>query len=125
MITIRQQGDLSKVNNYFERLKEVIKFGKLDKYGRAGVVALASATPIDTGETASSWSYEIEHADDHASVIFKNSHVTERGVPIAILIQSGHGTGSGAYVQGIDFINPAIRSVFQQMADEVWREVTA
>ena len=84
MITFRQKGDFSKLTNYLERLKEAANIGVLDKYGKAGVAALASATPTDTGETASSWYYEIERQNGSASIIFKNSHVN-KGVNVAII----------------------------------------
>lgn len=123
MITFKQKGDFSKVTRYFERLKELMHFGILDKYGKMGVDALASATPMDSGETAGSWYYEIENKRGSASIIFLNSHVNE-GVPIAIILQYGHGTGTGGYVQGRDYINPAIQPMFDMIADDIWKEVT-
>ena len=95
----------------------------MDKYGRQGVEALSSATPRDTGLTASSWSYEIIRKHNSARIIFKNSNVTSEGTPIAILIQYGHATKNGAWVEGIDYINPALKPVFEGMADNIWREV--
>ena len=123
MITFRQKGDFSKLTRYLERVKEVIRRGDLDKYGRAGVAALASATPIDTGLTASSWYYEIEHSNGSAVISFHNSNI-QNGVPIAIILQYGHGTGTGGWVEGRDFINPAIRPIFDAIANDAWREVT-
>ena len=123
MITFRQKGDFSKLTRYLERVKEAVRLGVLDKYGREGVAALASATPVDSGATASSWYYEIKHTKSSASISFYNSHVN-KGVPIAIILQYGHGTGTGGWVQGIDYINPAIQPVFDRIADEAWREVT-
>jgi hypothetical protein len=123
MITFRQKGDFSKLTRYLERVKEVIRRGDLDKYGRAGVAALASATPIDTGLTASSWYYEIEHANGSAVISFHNSNI-QNGVPIAIILQYGHGTGTGGWVEGRDYINPAIRPIFDAIANDAWREVT-
>ena len=123
MIQIRQQGDFSKLNSFFEKCKEIFQHGELDKYGQRGVEALASATPIDTGKTASSWSYEIVHREGSSSIIFKNSNLTDIGYPIAILIQYGHGTKNGGYVQGIDYINPALKPVFEDMANEAYAEV--
>lgn len=96
----------------------------LNKYGRKGVEALAAATPKESGKTAESWSYEIEQNGSSASIVWKNSNVNE-GQVIAILLQYGHGTGTGGYVQGRDYINPAIQGIFQQMADDAWREVTS
>lgn len=123
MITFRQQGDFSKLTRYFERLKEAIKIGDLDKYGREGVAALASATPRDSGLTASSWYYEIENQNGSARIIFKNSNINE-GVPIAIVLQYGHGTGTGGWVEGRDYINPAIQPIFDKIAEDAWKGVT-
>ena len=123
MITFRQKGDFSKLTRYLERVKEVIRKGDLDKYGRAGVAALSSATPIDTGLTASSWYYEIEHSNGSAVISFHNSNI-QNGVPIAIILQYGHGTGTGGWVEGRDYINPAIRPIFDAIANDAWREVT-
>ena len=123
MITFRQKGDFSKLTRYLERVKEVIRRGDLDKYGRAGVAALASATPIDTGFTASSWYYKIEHSNGSAVISFHNSNI-QNGVPIAIILQYGHGTGTGGWVEGRDYINPAIRPIFDAIANDAWREVT-
>lgn len=123
MITFRQKGDFSKLNNYLEKAKEVIKLGDLDRIGREGVAALSSATPKDTGLTASSWYYEIERTSDSVSITFNNSNVN-KGVPIAIILQMGHGTRNGGWVEGRDYINPAIRPIFDKIADEAWEEVT-
>lgn len=123
MITFRQKGDFSKLTRYLERLKEVVKIGDLDKYGREGVAALSSATPIDTGKTASSWYYEIENKNGSATISFYNSNVN-KGENIAILIQYGHGLRGGGYVQGRDYINPAIQPIFDKIAENAWREVT-
>lgn len=123
MITFRQKGDFSKLTRYLERVKEVVKLGNLDKYGREGVAALASATPIESGKTASSWYYEIKNSNCSATISFYNSNVN-KGVPIAIILQYGHGTGTGGWVQGRDYINPAIQPVFDRIAEEAWREVT-
>lgn len=95
----------------------------LKKYGDLGVKALASMTPRDTGLTASSWYYDIEQSRDTITINWKNRNVN-KGVLIAAVIQYGHGTGTGGYVEGIDYINPAMRPVFQQIAEDAWREVT-
>ena len=123
MITFRQKGDFSKLTKYFERLKEVVKLGDLDKYGREGVAALSSATPKDTGFTADSWYYEIENKNGSVKITFNNSNI-QNGVPIAIILQYGHGTRNGGFVEGIDYINPAIRPIFEKIANDAWREVT-
>lgn len=123
MITFRQKGNFSKLNNYLERLKNVVKLGDLDRYGREGVAALSSATPKDTGLTANSWFYEINHEPGSVSITFNNSNIN-KGVPIAIILQTGHGTRNGGWVEGRDYINPAIRPVFDKIANEAWEEVT-
>lgn len=123
MISFRHKGDFSKFSRYLERAKNVVRVGDLDKYGRQGVAALASATPVDSGETANSWSYEIERTNESISIQFYNSNI-QNGVPIAIIIQYGHGTGTGGWVQGRDYINPAIRPLFDKIANDMWREVT-
>lgn len=124
MIRIRQKGDFSRATRYFQQLKSVHKKVNLDKYGEAGVEALASATPIDSGETANSWYYEVTYSNNKATLIFYNSHVND-GVPIAIILQYGHGTRNGGYVDGIDYINPALKPVFDKLAEDAWREVTS
>ena len=124
MISFRQKGDFSKLTRYFERVKEAVKLGSLDKYGREGVAALMSATPVDSGKTASSWYYEIDHSQDSASINFYNSNVN-KGVLIAIILQYGHGTRNGGWVQGLDYINPAMRPLFDKFAEDAWREVTS
>lgn len=123
MISFRQKGDFSNLTRYFERVKEAAKVGILNKYGRAGVEALSAATPIESGLTANSWFYEIEHDSESATISFHNSHIN-KGVPIAIILQLGHGTGTGGWVQGRDYINPAIQPLFDKIANEAWREVT-
>lgn len=122
MITFRQRGDFSKLTRYLEKAKEVVHLGDLDKYGRAGVAALASATPVDSGETARSWYYEIENKNGVVSITFLNSNINN-GVPIAIVLQYGHGTGTGGWVEGRDYINPAIQPIFDQIANDAWKEV--
>ena len=123
MIEFRQKGDFSKLTRYLERVKEVAKIGTLDKYGQMGVAALASATPVNSGSTASSWYYEIEHQNGSASITFNNSNIN-KGVPIAIILQYGHGTRNGGWVQGRDYINPAIQPIFDKIAEDAWKEVT-
>lgn len=123
MITFRQQGDFSKLTRFLERAKEAVRLSDLDKYGRAGVAALTSATPVDSGLTSQSWNYEITHKDGSTTISFTNSNINN-GVPIAIILQYGHGTGTGGWVEGRDYINPAIQPIFDQIADEAWKEVT-
>ena len=123
MISFRQKGDFAKLSSYLERVKEAARLGILDKYGKEGVAALSSATPKDTGETAASWYYTIEPKKGSASIVFNNSNIND-GVPIAIILQFGHGTGTGGWVEGRDYINPAIQPVFDKIAESAWEEVT-
>lgn len=123
MISFRQKGDFSKLTRFLEKAKEAVKIGDLDRFGREGVAALASATPVDSGLTASSWYYEIKHGKESVSISFHNSHIN-KGVPIAIILQYGHGTRNGGWVQGRDYINPAVQPIFDKIADNAWKEVT-
>ena len=123
MISFRQKGDFSKLTRFLERAKESVHAGDLDKYGQAEVAALSSATPIDSGKTANSWSYEITNKDGSVTITFNNSNI-QNGVPIAIILQYGHGTKNGGWVQGRDYINPAIQPIFDEIVDNAWREVT-
>ena len=104
-------------------MKEQKYLSALEKYGEEGVKALMAATPRDTGATANSWSYRIVKNKDSATITWTNSNTTESGIPIAVLIQYGHATGTGGYVQGRDFINPAMRPVFDKIAEDAWMEV--
>lgn len=124
MISFRQKGDFSKLTRYFERVKEAARLSILDKYGREGVAALASATPVDSGKTADSWYYEIERQNGSATISFYNSNIN-KGVPIAIILQYGHGTGTGGWVEGRDYINPAIQPIFDKIVHNAWKEVTS
>lgn len=123
MIKIRQKGDFSKVTKYFESLKSADRYKILEKYGKDGVAALASATPTETGTTANSWYYTIENNKGSASISFHNSNI-QNGVPIAIILQYGHGTRNGGWVEGRDYINPALQPVFDRIVEHAWREVT-
>lgn len=123
MISFRHKGDFSKCTSFLEKAKNAVRIGDLDRYGREGVAALASATPVDSGTTAQSWYYEINQTPGSVTITFNNSHV-HAGVPIAIILQYGHGTGTGGWVQGRDYINPAIQPIFDKIANNAWREVT-
>ncbi|UNI72581.1 MAG: type I neck protein [Chaetfec virus UA24_144] len=123
MIVVEAKGDFKKVDTYFKKLKKFEIKRVLDKYGKQGVKALASATPTRTGKTASSWEYKVKASRGLYSITWSNTNVN-RGVNIAIILQYGHGTRNGGYVQGRDYINPAMRGIFDQMADEAWREIT-
>jgi hypothetical protein len=123
MVEFKQKGDFAKLNRYLERMREVAKIGDLDKYGKEGVAALSAATPIDTGKTANSWSYKINRQNGSVSIDFYNSNFSN-GVPIAIILQYGHATNNGGWVQGRDYINPAIQPIFDKIAKNAWKEVT-
>ena len=119
-----QKGNFSKTEKFLERCKNLFKLGVLDKYGREGVVALSMATPVDTGKTAASWRYRITSTSTSLSIEWLNDNETKDGIPIVVLIQYGHGTGNGGYVMGNDFINPAIKPIFEKISDALWKEVT-
>lgn len=123
MISYRQKGDFSKTTRFLQRAKEVVRLSDLDRFGREGVATLASATPVESGKTANSWYYVIEHKNGSVKITFCNSNV-QNGVPIAIILQYGHGTRNGGWVEGRDYINPAIQPIFDKIASEMWREVT-
>jgi hypothetical protein len=123
MISFSHKGDFSNLTRFLERAKNGIRIGELDKYGREGVAALASATPFDTGLTAHSWEYKVSHGNGTVTISFDNTNI-QNGIPIAIILQYGHGTGTGGWVQGRDYINPAIRPIFDRIAEDAWREVT-
>lgn len=122
MISFRQKGDFSNLSSFLERAKESINLGDLDRYGKEGVQALSSATPVDSGVTASSWYYEIDRNNGSVSISFHNSNINN-GVPIAIILQYGHATGNGGWVEGRDYINPAIQPIFDEIANNAWKEV--
>lgn len=123
MISFRQKGNFAKTEKILKK-----SFGRnyrsiLEQYGKEGVAALSSATPKDSGETAASWNYEIIQNGSTISVVWNNSHIN-KGVNIAIILQYGHGTKNGGYVQGRDYINPALRPIFDKLAEAAWKEVT-
>lgn len=121
-ITFTHKGDFSKTEKFFNKLLGLDYLNVLERYGQRGVDALASATPKDSGLTAASWGYEIQHNGERSSIIFTNSNIN-KGCNIAILLQYGHGTRNGGYVQGRDYINPAIQPIFDQIASDAWKEV--
>ncbi|MCI8992297.1 MAG: HK97 gp10 family phage protein [Eubacterium sp.] len=122
-ITFRHKGDFSKTEKFFHCLLKLDYLNVLERYGRAGVSALASVTPKESGLTAASWNYEISHNAKETAITFTNSNI-HNGVNIAIILQYGHGTGHGGYVAGRDYINPAIQPIFDKIAEDAWREVT-
>lgn len=123
-IQLSSKGDFSKITKYLESLKEKLHITTaLEQFGEKGVRALSEATPVDTGETAGAWRYEIEQNKKGATISFHNDHINN-GVNIAVILQYGHGTGTGGWVEGRDYINPAIQPIFDEMAEKVWEEVT-
>ena len=124
MISVQQKGEFNKVTKFLRKMKERDAISLLNKYGQRGVSILADATPKDSGRTASSWSYEVESSAGRYNIIWKNSNIN-KGVNIAMIIQYGHGTRRGGYVRGIDYINPATQKVFEEMAEELWKEVVS
>lgn len=122
MITLKSIGSFDKTKRYLERLNEKELFDHLERYAKEGVEALSSATPVESHLTANSWGYEIVHNKEQTSIFWTNSNVNE-GVSIAIILQYGHGTGTGGYVEGRNYINPAIVPVMDKIADRVWKEV--
>ena len=123
MVSIRQKGNFVKLTRYLEKAKRNARPKNLEKYGREGVAALASATPVDTGLTARSWRFEITEANGVIKISFNNTNI-QNGIPIAIILQYGHGTRNGGWVEGRDYINPAIQPIFDKIANDAWREVT-
>lgn len=122
MIVIKQSGNFNNTERFLKGAKKLNIKTVLDSYGKEGVRALASATPVDSGLTASSWGYEISVSRGSYSISWTNTNVVN-GVPIAIILQYGHGTGTGGYVQGRDYINPAIKPIFDMIANAIWQEV--
>jgi hypothetical protein len=124
MITFTHKGNFRKTDKFLTKVSIASYLHIFEKYGRKGVEALASATPIDSGETKLSWAYEIKRRKNGITIIWTNAHV-EKGVPIAIILQYGHATKNGGYVQGRDYINSAIRPIFDSITNDLWKEVTA
>lgn len=124
MIVVEAKGNFKRLDAFLNKMSRGDLFKALDKFGRDGVNALASATPIDSGMTASAWNYEIRSSGGSWTITWSNSHIVD-GVPIAIILQYGHGTGTGGYVQGRDYINPAIQPVMDRIAENVWKAVTS
>ena len=122
MITIKHSGSFKKAEKFLNKMNRRDYMATLRKYGEQGVASLEEATPKDSGVTAGSWSYEIKHTPDGYTIYWKNSSRND-GVNIALLLQYGHATGWGSYVKGIDYINPAIKQTFKEMADALWKEV--
>lgn len=123
MITVKHKGSFKKSEAFLKRMKNREQFANLARFGPIGVAALAAATPVESSRTANSWEYEIIQKPGYYSIVWLNTHV-EDGVPIAVILQYGHGTKTGGYVPGRDYINPAIRPIFDQIAADMWKVVT-
>lgn len=125
MFTISSTGSPGKTDAYLAKIRNTNILDQLDRYGQMGVAALSNATPVESGLSAHSWYYKVARSGSSFSIEWHNSHVTASGTPVVILLQYGHGTGTGGYVQGRDFINPAMRPIMDQIANEVWKVVTS
>lgn len=123
MIEFKQTGDFKKTEKFLSLMKKIQYRNILNRYGKIGVQMLAAATPIDTGDTANSWSYDIEIKNGQLSIFWKNSNIQD-GVPIAVILQYGHGTKNGGYVVGRDYINPAMQPIFDDISNEAWKGIT-
>jgi hypothetical protein len=123
MISITQRGNFKLTETFFNRALTAEYLNALNRCGQAGIAALSAATPVDTGKTASSWDFKVVQTAKGVKIAWFNSNVNN-GVPIAILIQYGHGTRNGGFVQGRDYINPAMKPIFDKLANDMWKEVT-
>ena len=121
-ISFSSKGDFSKTIKFLNKVKNVKINNILSKYGKIGVNALSQATPKDSGVTSRSWNYKIEVNNDNASIVWYNTNVV-KGVNIAVILQYGHGTRNGGWIEGRDYINPAMKPIFDKIADQVWKEV--
>ena len=117
-------GGFTKTERFLNRMKRREYLNVLDEFGRDGVQALRNATPVDSGATAEAWDYEIKRTRNYTEIVWTNSNIND-GVPIAVILQYGHGTGTGGYVQGRDYINPAIRPIFDKIAEKAWKVVAS
>lgn len=122
MIKMTANGNFKNIEKFLDAARKGKQFDTLSNYGRLGVEALASATPVDSGLTASSWTYEVKSAKGRYSISWHNTN-RENGAPVAILLQYGHATGTGGWVEGRDYINPALHPLFDQLANDVWEQV--
>jgi hypothetical protein len=123
-VNFEVSGGFTKTERFLNRMKRREYLNVLDEFGRDGVQALRNATPVDSGATAEAWDYEIKRTRNYTEIVWTNSNIND-GVPIAVILQYGHGTGTGGYVQGRDYINPAIRPVFDKIAEKAWKVVTS
>lgn len=122
IIVFKQKGNFKKTRKFLKRCSNLQLDDLLDQYGKEGVEVLARATPKDTGKTAASWSYAVHKSDGRITITWSNSNIVD-GVPIAVILQYGHGTRNGGYVEGVDYINPAMRPIFERIAQRAWGEV--
>lgn len=123
IVSFRHKGNFSKARNYFEKLIEASRLKAMDKYGAQGVAALSAATPVDTGKTADSWYYKTSVSNGIYTITFCNSNMSKDWFPVAIMLDIGHGTGTGGWVEGRHYIDPAIQPIFDKIANEAWEEV--
>lgn len=123
-VKIEVSGGFTKTEQFLNRMKRREYLNVLDEFGREGVQALRNATPVDSGATAEAWDYEIKRSRNYTEIVWTNSNIND-GVPIAVILQYGHGTGTGGYVQGRDYINPAIRPIFDEIAEKAWKVVVS
>lgn len=123
MISIRQKGNFEKTEKFLKKSLGRNYMTILEKYALEGVAALSATTPVDTGLTSVSWYYDIIQNEDGYSIVWKNANI-QNGLNIAVLLQYGHATRNGGYVQGIDYVNPALKPIFEKLAEDAWMEVT-
>lgn len=124
MVNFRVKGDWSKTNSFFDRALGLVNLSSFDKYGKEGVNALKRMTPVDSGATKDGWSYKIERSKDKVTIYWNNSNLSSSGTPVAIYIQYGHATVDGDFINGRDFVNPAMKNTFEEIAEMAWKEVT-
>lgn len=124
IITFEERGDFPRLRRFLQKNRNGLNYEVLHRYGQRGVEFLTNATPIDSGKTASLWSYKIEKIQNGVRLAFYNSNINE-GIPIAIIIQYGHATKNGGWVEGIDYINPALRPIFNEISTKAWKEVAS
>lgn len=123
MVSVKVRGSFKNIETFLDRMKRRVQYAGLEKYGPIGVQALSNATPVDSSETANSWYYEVVRRPGYFAIHWLNSNMPE-GVSVAAILQYGHATGAGGYVQGVDYINPAMRPIFEQIVNDMWKEVT-
>ena len=124
MVNITMKGDFKKTNSFFDKALGLFGLSIFDKYGKRGVEALRSSTPVDSGKTSDSWYYEVTGQNNRVVIYWNNSNIND-GVNVAMILQYGHGTQNGHFVKGIDYINPALKNVFEELANEAWKELTS